>query len=117
MNHIQIEALPYCAPVRRWLVDRYGNEADRIWEKTVQNYVNYLRDLPDYGGKKNGHARAIYGGLLIFALVPALPDRPPIAELQPFVNHLFMEPLPSLSAGMCLAMMSMSARKRSSSFT
>ena len=87
MNHIQIEALPYCAPVRKWLMDRYGKEADRIWEKTVQNYVNYLRDLPDYGGKKNGHARAIYGGLLVFALVPALPDQPPIAELQPFVNQ------------------------------
>ena len=62
MNHIQIEALPYCAPVRKWLMERYGKEANWIWEKTVQNYVNYLRDLPDYGGKKNGHARAIYGG-------------------------------------------------------
>ena len=96
MNHIQIEALPYCAPVRRWLVDRYGKEADRIWEKTVQNYVTNLRDIPDYGGRKNGHARAIYGGLLVFALYPALPDQSPIAELQPFVNHLFMEPFTRL---------------------
>ena len=46
---------------------KYGSgtdrkEADRIWEKTVQNYNGYLPDLPDYGEKKNGHARAIYGG-------------------------------------------------------
>ena len=39
-----------------------AKKADRIWEKTVQNYDGYLPDLPDYGGKKNGHARAIYGG-------------------------------------------------------
>ena len=96
MNHIQIEALPYCAPVRKWLMDRYGKEADPTWEKTVQNYTTCLRDLPDYGGKKNGHARAIYGGLLVFALVPALPDQPPIAELQPFVNQLFMGPFTKL---------------------
>ena len=38
-----------------------AKKADRIWEKTVQNYDGYLPDLPDYEGKKNGHARAIYG--------------------------------------------------------
>ncbi len=27
-----------------------------------ENYRNYLQDLPDCGGSKNGHARAIYGG-------------------------------------------------------
>ena len=90
MNHIQIEELPYCAPVREWLAGRYGKEAGRIWEETVQNYSSCLRELPDYGGKKNGHARAIYGGLLVFALYSALPDQPPIAGMQPFVNQLFM---------------------------
>ena len=56
----------------------------------MQNYNAYLPELPDYGGKRNGHARAIYGGLLIFALYPALPDQPPIAELQGFVQNMFM---------------------------
>ena len=64
-EHIPIHELSYCRPVRKWLADRYGKEADRIWEKTVQNYNAYLPDLPDYGGWKNGHARAIYGGSTI----------------------------------------------------
>ena len=62
MNHIPVNELPYGKSVRKWLRDRYGKEADRIWEKTVQNYDGYLPDLPDYGGKKSGHARAIYSG-------------------------------------------------------
>ena len=77
--------------VRRWLRERYGKkQAEEIWEQTQKNYVDYLADCPDYGGKKNGHAAAIYGGLLIFALYPALPDQPPIAEMQDFMNGLFM---------------------------
>ena len=82
MNHVPVNELPYCGPVKKWLIDRYGKDADRIWEGTVQNYNTYLKDLPDYGGKKNGHARAIYGGLLIFALYPSLPDEPPISEIH-----------------------------------
>ncbi len=92
-RHMTIEQLPYGEPVRNWLKDRYGEaEADRIWAQTQENYRNYLLDLPDYGGSRNGHAKAIYGGLLIFALYPALPDRPPISELQDFVQNLFMGP-------------------------
>ncbi len=89
--HMTIDHLPYGKPVRDWLRERYGEtEANRIWEQTQANYRNYLPDLPDYGGKKNGHAKAIYGGLLIFALYPALPDQPPVSELQDFVQNLFM---------------------------
>ena len=69
---------------------------DRIWVQTQENYRGYLADLPDYGGSKNGHAKAIYGGLLIFALYPALPDQPPIEELQDFVQNLFMGPFTKL---------------------
>ncbi len=95
-NHIPIKELPYCETVIKWLKDRYKDEAESIWEKTVQNYNDYLNDLPDYGGKKNGHAKAIYGGLLIFALYPALPDEPPIEEMQEFVNNMFMGPFTKL---------------------
>lgn len=96
-RHMTIEGLPYGKPVRDWLKDRYGEaEADKIWEQTQKNYRNYLRDLPDYGGSKNGHAKAIYGGLLIFALYSALPDQPPISELQDFVQNLFMGPFTKL---------------------
>ena len=96
MNHVPVNELPYCEPVKKWLMDRYGKDADRIWKETVQNYNTFLLDLPDYGGKKNGHARAIYGGLLVFSLYPALPDEPPISEMQEFVNNLFMGPFTKL---------------------
>lgn len=97
IRYMTIEQLPYGKPVQSWLKDRYGEaEGNQIWEQTRENYRNYLPDLPDYGGSRNGHAKAIYGGLLIFALYPALPDRPPIAELQDFVQKLFMGPFTKL---------------------
>lgn len=90
-NHIQINALPYCKAVKEWLVLRYGKEkAKNIWKRIEEQYNAYLPELPDYGGKKNGHAMAIYGGLLIFSMYPLLPDQPPISELQEFVQKLFM---------------------------
>ena len=95
-NHIPINKLPYRGPVKKWLAGRYGEEAEKIWEEAVRNYNAYLRDLPDYGGGRNGHARAIYGGLLVFALYPALPDQPPVSELQGFVNKMFMGPFTAL---------------------
>ena len=96
-HHMTIDQLPYGEPVQRWLKDRYGEkEADAIWRRTQENYRGYLTDLPDYGGSKNGHAKAIYGGLLIFALYPALPDQPPMEELQDFVQNLFMGPFTKL---------------------
>ena len=95
-EHIQLNELPYCKPVKKWLIDRYGKEANQIWNETARNYNEYLSEIPDYGGKKNGHARAIYGGLLIFALYPALPDQPPITELQDFVQNMFMGPFTTL---------------------
>ncbi len=95
--HMTIEQLPYGKQVRSWLKDRYGEtEANKIWEQTQENYRNYLLDLPDYGGSKNGHAKAIYGGLLIFALYPALPDQPHVSELQGFVQSMFMGPFTKL---------------------
>ena len=89
-DHILINELPYCQPVKDWLKDRYGVEsASAIWKQVEKNYTENLKDLPDIG-RKNGHAQAVYGGMLIFALYPALPDQPPISELEGFVQNLFM---------------------------
>ena len=90
-NHIQLTDLPYCKPVKELLSQRYGEkQAADIWKETEEQYNEYLANLPDYGGKKNGHAMAIYGGLLIFSMYPCLPDQPPISELQDFVSNMFM---------------------------
>ena len=83
----------YVKKIRSFLEKRYGAaEAERIWTDTKAGYLRNLADLPELGGKRSGHAQAIYGSLLIFSLYPALPDHPPIAELQDFVQNLFMEP-------------------------
>ena len=96
-NHFPVNKLPYRKPVRKRLIERYGAEqGEVIWKRTVEQYNSYLPDLPDYGGKKNGHAKAIYGGLLIFSLYPCLPDHPPVSELQNFVSNLFMGPFVKL---------------------
>ena len=89
-EHIKIEELSFAEPIRKWVEERYGENAQEIWDKTCRTYNEYLKDAPDYGGKESGHGLAIYGGLLIFALYPSLPDQPPITELQDMVNHLFM---------------------------
>ena len=91
MDHIRLNDLPYCKDARRFLADRYGDaEAASIWDAVQRQYDAWLNDLPDYGGKKNGHARTIYGGLMVFALYTSLPDQPPIAELQDAVQQMFM---------------------------
>ncbi|MBO6046161.1 MAG: L-2-amino-thiazoline-4-carboxylic acid hydrolase [Erysipelotrichaceae bacterium] len=96
-NHIQIQSLSYVKPVQRWLKDRYGkDEANKIWAQVCDQYNKWLLDLPDYGGKRNGHAKAIYGGLLVFALYVSLPDHPPVEELGNFVQKLFMGPFTKL---------------------
>lgn len=41
-------------------------------KETEKNYESN----PDVGGEKNGHAKAVYGGLFVFSLYPALPDQP-----------------------------------------
>lgn len=96
MEHIQLDKLPYRKNVKKWLRSRYGDEAENIWKMVTDNYNEYLKDCPEYGGHKNGHSRAIYGGLLVFALYPALPDQPPVSELQGMVCEMFMAPFKKL---------------------
>ena len=80
-----------CLEIQSWLNDRYGKtDGQKIWEVTCKQYDHYLKELPDYGGKKNPHALSIFGSILVFSLYPLLPDQPPVEELQELVTHLFM---------------------------
>ncbi len=92
VEHMQLSDMPgFCESIQKWLDERYGKaEAVQIWEKVCEQYNEYLKDLPDYGGKKANHAAGIYGGVLIFSLYPQLPDNPPIEELQDMVANIFM---------------------------
>lgn len=93
---LRLEEVPYSRGIRKWLEEHYGAEATEIWQKTAENYERYVSESPDYGGKKNGHANAIYGGMLVFAWYSALPDQPPVDELKGFVQELFMSPFTRL---------------------
>lgn len=97
-EHMKITELStYCKMTTEWLNSRYGElQGKEIWDLTCKQYDEYLKDLPYYGGKKNQHAEAIYGGLIIFSLYPLLPDNPPIEELQDFVQDMFMGPMVKL---------------------
>lgn len=97
-EHMKASDMPgFCAEINEWLNGRYGAEqGGKIWESTCKQYDEYLKELPDYGGKKNTHALAIYGALLIFSMYPQLPDQPPVEELQEFVCHMFMRPFERL---------------------
>lgn len=92
IKHMKLGDMPqFCETVKAWLNERYGEEQGAaIWRATAAQYDEYLKDLPDYGGKKANHALAIYGALLIFSLYPLLPDQPPVEDLQDFVQNLFM---------------------------
>lgn len=90
-DHIQLKDLICSRPVQDFLEKRYGRErAAVLWKQVERRYEGWLPELPDLGGRKSGHARAVYGGLLVFALYVSLPDQPSIHELQDFVQNLFM---------------------------
>lgn len=91
-NHMELKDMPdFCLAVKDWLNRRYGkDEGSRIWAAVSHQYDKYLEEIPDYGGKKNAHALAIYGSIIIFSMYPLLPDHPPAEELQELVTNLFM---------------------------
>ena len=78
--------------IREYLYHEFGKDrAGELWEKIQLKYVEYVDECPEVGGKKNNHAVAIYGSLLIFAFCTvAVPDKS-IEELQPLVYKIFME--------------------------
>ena len=75
-EHMQLRDMPkFCAEIEAWLNARYGEaEGKKRWEATGRQYGEYLKELPDYGGKKTSHTLAIYGSIVIFSLSPLLPD-------------------------------------------
>ncbi|MCR5024333.1 MAG: hypothetical protein K6A90_08395 [Lachnospiraceae bacterium] len=37
-DHIPVDDLPYCRPVKQWMKARCGKEAARLWKKTVKTF-------------------------------------------------------------------------------
>lgn len=94
-NHIPLEKLSYWKEIQKWVKERYENY-EPIIQQIGESYNTYLKDLPDYGGKDNNHSHAIYGAVLVFSFVQALPERVPNEKLQGFIEELFMGQLKTL---------------------
>lgn len=76
--------------IRSKLLADFGPErGEELWEAAQRQYVEYLKDAPDVGGKKSPH-HGTYDSILVFAYCAVLPQRPTVEELQPLAAELFM---------------------------
>ncbi len=71
------------------LLRRYYDEdtARKLWEKVQLQYCEYLKDEPALAGLKI--TTSIYDPILIFAWYAAVPDKPPLEEVQKDVYESF----------------------------
>ncbi len=71
------------------ILRRYYDEdtARKLWEKVQLQYCEYLKDEPALAGLKI--TTSIYDPILIFAWYAAVPDKPPLEEVQKDVYESF----------------------------
>ena len=69
-----------------------GAAADQMWEMVQRQYVDFLRDLPYLGGKKNTHngTGGTYDCIMIFAYYEALGHIPDLDELYDMNCEAFL---------------------------
>ncbi len=72
------------------LLHRYydAEKAAELWEKIQLRYCEYLKDEPAMAGSKI--TVSIYDPILIFAWYAAVPDKPPLEDVQQDVYDCFM---------------------------
>ncbi|MCM1092262.1 MAG: hypothetical protein NC413_15645 [Muribaculum sp.] len=76
--------------LRGWIKREYGLEAEKVWDGVQRQYVKFLEDASDFGGKKSPHAAQIYDSILLFAYCASEPKRHSLEELQPVSFEIFM---------------------------
>lgn len=55
---------------------------DELWEEIRKTYVNFLKDMPFIGGRKNAQARGVYDSIALLAYYEAVPDKPEFEEMS-----------------------------------
>lgn len=67
-------------------------EAGKLWEKIQLQYVEFLKDFPYQGGKKNTHngTGGTYDCIAIFAYYETLEPKPSVEELYEMNNQTFL---------------------------
>lgn len=68
----------------------YGSETQTVWDNVQRQYVKFLEDTPDFGGKKSPHSVQIYDSILLFAYCAAEPKKHSLEELHPVAFEMFM---------------------------
>ncbi|MCM1305408.1 MAG: hypothetical protein NC305_17255 [Lachnospiraceae bacterium] len=50
------------------LTAAYGTDgAEELWERIQETHVDFLKDMPFIGGRKNTQARGVYDCIALFA--------------------------------------------------
>ena len=67
-------------------------EAERYWKKVLTQYEAFLKDLPDFGGKKSRHngPGGTYDCISLFAYYEALNHEPDMDELYEMNCEVFL---------------------------
>ncbi|MCM1190669.1 MAG: L-2-amino-thiazoline-4-carboxylic acid hydrolase [bacterium] len=73
-----------------WIKKEYGSESGKVWDEVQRQYIAFLKDAPDFGGKKSPHSVQIYDSILLFAYCTAEPKKHSPEELQPVSFEIFM---------------------------
>jgi hypothetical protein len=85
--------------IKEHLLKRYPeSETESMWEKIQKQYVEFLKDLPYLGGKKNTHngTGGTYDCIMIFAYYEALDHAPDMDELYDMNCEAFLTGFKSL---------------------
>lgn len=93
----------YSEAVKKVIQDRLKKqfpeqEAEKLWEKIQQKYVEYLKTLPYLGGTKDTHNSfgGTYDCIALFAYYETLDRKPSIQEIYEMNNEILLPPFQRL---------------------
>ncbi|MCM1345139.1 MAG: L-2-amino-thiazoline-4-carboxylic acid hydrolase, partial [Muribaculaceae bacterium] len=73
------------------LTAAYGTDgAEELWERIQKTYVDFLKDMPFIGGRKNTQAGGVYDCIALFAYYEAVPVKPDFEEMDIMNRETFV---------------------------
>lgn len=86
--------------IKQYVEQKLGKEkVESTFQKVHAQYLLFLKDLPDQGGKKSCHngVGGTYDCIVVFALYEVLDPKPTIEELYDINNQVFLPSFQKLS--------------------
>ena len=68
----------------------YGAQSDDLWKKTIKQYKSFVKNAPDYGGRKSPHFTQINDAMFLLAFCSIAPKEYSIEQLEPVSYEIFM---------------------------